>query len=146
VAADSGGVTLAADVDVTFAQGTVYGQRKGFIALGTMTNSDVTVDLATAGFTMTGGALAEINAIEYEPRTLRADTKLACGVRLETNLCIDVGLRLAEALDHLHELGLAHRDVKPANVIFVNGKAKLADIGLVAEQLAHGAAHHTVSI
>lgn len=75
---------------------------------------------------------AEINAIEYEPRTLRADTKLACGVRLETNLCIDVGLRLAEALDHLHELGLAHRDVKPANVIFVNGKAKLADIGLVA--------------
>lgn len=74
----------------------------------------------------------EINAIEYEPRTLRADTKLAGGVRLDTNLCIDVGLRLAEALDHLHELGLAHRDVKPANVIFVNGKAKLADIGLVA--------------
>lgn len=75
---------------------------------------------------------AEINAIEYEPRTLRADTKLAAGTRLDTALCIDVGLRLAEALDHLHELGLAHRDVKPANVIFVNGKAKLADIGLVA--------------
>lgn len=74
----------------------------------------------------------EINPIEYEPRTLRADTKLACGVRSDTALCIDVGLRLAEALEHLHELGLAHRDVKPANVIFVNGKAKLADIGLVA--------------
>ena len=33
---------------------------------------------------------------------------------------------------HLHEGGLAHRDVKPSNIIFVNGKAKLADIGLVA--------------
>ncbi len=59
-----GGLTLAADVDVTFAQGTVFGQRKGFLALGTMTTNDVTVDLVTNGFTMTGGALAEINAID----------------------------------------------------------------------------------
>lgn len=72
----------------------------------------------------------DINPIEYEARTLRADGK--AGVRLETGLCIDVGLRLSEALNHLHECGLAHRDVKPSNVIFVNGKAKLADIGLVA--------------
>lgn len=72
----------------------------------------------------------DINPIEYEARTLRADGKI--GVRLETGLCIDVGVRLAEALHHLHELNLAHRDVKPSNVIFVNGKAKLADIGLVA--------------
>ena len=72
----------------------------------------------------------DINPIEYEARTLRPDGK--SGVRLETGLCIDVGLRLAEALDHLHSIGLAHRDVKPSNVIFVNGKAKLADIGLVA--------------
>ena len=50
----------------------------------------------------------------------------------DTDECIDVGLRLAEALEHLHERGLAHRDVKPSNIIFVNGRAKLADIGLVA--------------
>ncbi len=72
----------------------------------------------------------DINPIEYEARTLRADGK--AGVRLETGLCIDVGTRLAEALSHLHDRDLAHRDVKPSNVIFVNGKAKLADIGLVA--------------
>ncbi len=74
----------------------------------------------------------DINPIEYEPRTLRADTQQAIGTKWETGDCIDVGLRLAEALNHLHERGLAHRDVKPSNVIFVNGRAKLADIGLVA--------------
>ena len=74
----------------------------------------------------------DINPIEYEPRTLRADNPQSTGVQWSTSDCIDVGLRLAEALDHLHERGLAHRDVKPSNVIFVNGRAKLADIGLVA--------------
>ena len=73
-----------------------------------------------------------INPIEYEPRTLRADAKQSMHPQLDTDTCIDVGLRLAEALHHLHERGLAHRDVKPSNVIFLNGKAKLADIGLVA--------------
>lgn len=72
----------------------------------------------------------DINPVEYEARTLRADGTV--GVRLDTDLCIDVGLSLSEALAHLHSCGLAHRDVKPSNVIFVNGKAKLADIGLVA--------------
>ena len=74
----------------------------------------------------------DINPIEYEARTLRSDVKRAGEKRLETAFCVDVGQRLAEALQHLHDQGLAHRDVKPANVIFVNGRAKLADIGLVA--------------
>ncbi|MCW1921720.1 SUMF1/EgtB/PvdO family nonheme iron enzyme [Luteolibacter arcticus] len=74
----------------------------------------------------------DINPIEYEARTLRSDVKRVPGKRLDTEFCIDVGVRLAESLRHLHDNGLAHRDVKPANVIFVGGKAKLADIGLVA--------------
>ena len=75
---------------------------------------------------------SEINPIEYEPRTLRGDHPQVAGVRWEIEECIDVGLRLAEALGHLHDNGLAHRDVKPSNIIFVNGRAKLAAIGLVA--------------
>ena len=74
----------------------------------------------------------EMTPVEYEPRTLRSDMKAAAGVPLDTRFCVETGRRLAEGLDHLHGNGLAHRDVKPANVIFVDGKAKLADIGLVA--------------
>ena len=59
-----GGVTLAADADITLADGTILGEKKGFVCLGTMTTSDVVVDLATAGITLAGGALAEINAID----------------------------------------------------------------------------------
>ena len=75
---------------------------------------------------------SKINAVEYEPRNLRTDMKQAKGKPIDVHEVIDVGLCLAEALEHLHEQGLAHRDVKPSNIIFVDGRAKLADIGLVA--------------
>lgn len=74
----------------------------------------------------------EFNPVEYEPRTLRTDMVLANGTPLDTNFVIHTGRFLAEALSHLHGKNLTHRDVKPSNVIFVDGKAKLADIGLVA--------------
>lgn len=75
---------------------------------------------------------SDINPVEYEALTLRNDHHEGVADRWPVRECVDIGLRLAEALQHLHEKGLAHRDVKPSNVIFVNGKAKLADIGLVA--------------
>jgi serine/threonine protein kinase len=66
----------------------------------------------------------------YVAHTLRAD--LAKG-RLPASRVLEIGLALAEALGHLHHNGLVHRDVKPSNVIFVNGRPKLADIGLVTD-------------
>jgi serine/threonine protein kinase len=76
----------------------------------------------------------EINAVEYEARTLRSDLVTAAGEPIDVDFCLDVAVRLSDALAYLHDHDLAHRDVKPSNVIFVGGKAKLADIGLVADR------------
>ena len=69
---------------------------------------------------------------DYEPRTLRSDMLRGERKPLDVDFCAKAGAQLAGALAHLHENGVAHRDMKPANVIFVKGEACLADIGLVA--------------
>jgi WD40 repeat protein len=68
----------------------------------------------------------------YEPRTL--SRVLAEQGRLPLEECVELGLALCRALGRLHEAGLIHRDVKPSNVIYVDGRPRLADIGLVVEQ------------
>jgi tetratricopeptide (TPR) repeat protein len=68
--------------------------------------------------------------ITYQPHTLRAD--LAHG-RLPAARVLEIALTLTSALRALHEAGLVHRDIKPSNIIFVGGRPKLADIGLVTD-------------
>ena len=53
--------------------------------------------------------------------------------RLSYEECLTLGLTLNLALGHLHRNGLIHRDVKPSNIVFVNGVPKLTDIGLVTD-------------
>lgn len=66
----------------------------------------------------------------YVAHTFRSALQEGCKVRLDT--VAEQGAQLAEALQHLHERNLIHRDVKLSNAIVVHGRAKLADIGLVA--------------
>src|SRR6184192_2378463 len=76
-----------------------------------------------------------IDIANYEPRTLKSD--LARHERISAADSIQLGLSLTKALEALHERGLTHRDVKPSNIIFIDGVPKLADIGLVAVSGQH---------
>ena len=67
----------------------------------------------------------------YKPKTL--GRHLHKQHRLASQECLQLGMQLSSALSHLHESGLIHRDIKPGNIIFVNGVLKLADIGLVTD-------------
>lgn len=74
----------------------------------------------------------QFHPVEYTPRTLDYNLKKSKGTALEVDECIDLGIRVSQALGYLHSQGLAHRDIKPSNIVYHAGVPKLADIGLVA--------------
>ncbi len=67
----------------------------------------------------------------YRPRDLVSERARLRGRRLPVKECVRLGILLSEALDFLHRQGMTHRDIKPQNIIFVNGQPKLADLGLI---------------
>ena len=69
----------------------------------------------------------------YKPRDLISERRRARGQKLPIRECLKIGIALADALEFLHQQGLTHRDIKPHNIIYVNGRPKLADMGLIAE-------------
>ncbi|MGA2786604.1 MAG: serine/threonine-protein kinase [Verrucomicrobiota bacterium] len=69
----------------------------------------------------------------YKPRDLVSERARSHRRRLPVRECVRIGLALSDALDFLHRQGLTHRDIKPQNIIFVNGQPKLADLGLITE-------------
>lgn len=73
----------------------------------------------------------EQNTSLYKPRDLVRERSHLPKKRLPVKECLRVGIRLSEALQFLHQQQLTHRDIKPQNIIYVNGQPKLADLGLI---------------
>ena len=85
----------------------------------------------TEGDRATAGEFADHRGSGYQAHTLRAD--LITRGCLPIAECVEVGLAMADALEALHRAGLVHRDIKPSNIIYLRGRACLADVGLVSE-------------
>ena len=75
---------------------------------------------------------AHTDPASYIPRTLFSDMQQYGNRPMPLDYVLEVGCQLSRALAGLHAQELTHRDVKPTNVIFINGRVKLADAGLVA--------------
>lgn len=70
-------------------------------------------------------------ALEYVlGRDLSLFTK--AGQLLPVREVVQLGARLARALDYAHSRGVVHRDIKPANIMLdrINGNLKLMDFGI----------------
>ena len=50
--------------------------------------------------------------------------------RLPVADAIRITHQVADALQHAHDNGVVHRDVKPANILFQSGHAVVADFGI----------------
>jgi serine/threonine protein kinase len=80
----------------------------------------------------------EQDPCSYKPRDLAKVLGSSADKRLPARECLRTAIVLADALDFLHSRRLTHGDVKPQNIIFVDGQPKLADAGLVNELFEDG--------
>ena len=75
----------------------------------------------------------ENNPSLYKPRDLVGERAKLPKRRLPVKQCIEIGITLSESLDFLHQQGMTHRDIKPQNIIYIHGRVKIADLGLITK-------------
>ena len=73
----------------------------------------------------------DIHPESYRPKTLAEVLEAEGALSLKASVAL--GLRLAQTLVAFQKRHLAHRDIKPGNILMVRGRPVLADIGLLTD-------------
>jgi tRNA A-37 threonylcarbamoyl transferase component Bud32 len=99
------------------------------------------VEVYTSGTTQDSLRLPYYVMERLQGQSLR--TVLERKGRLTVEQACDIGIDLLDALDHAHEFGIIHRDVKPDNIFITRGRdgrslAKLLDFGIIKLAAAPG--------
>jgi len=75
----------------------------------------------------------------------RAQTILEAGQLLAVEAQIELLIQMFRALTYVHRRGVLHRDLKPGNVLVIDGQVKVLDFGLAIEEHTHGSALDTTT-
>ncbi len=74
---------------------------------------------------------------EYKPDTLAE--RIRKNGRIPPDEVLEIMGRMLNAIKLLHDVGLAHCDIKPENILFIGGNPKLTDYSLLSEMAEHSA-------
>jgi len=82
--------------------------------------------------------------MEYVPDAL--DRHLRNGRRLPWQRATEIAVQIARALQHAHDNGVVHRDIKPQNILLrEDGSVAVSDFG-IARALASSTRSRTASV
>lgn len=98
-----------------------------------------------AGIHYSGGDDDEPVEVPYYAMEFIRDARSLSGYARERSLSptarIQLFIKIARALDHAHQRGLVHRDIKPGNILVApDGEPKIIDFGVARDLLEHPAA------
>ena len=74
-----------------------------------------------------------------------AKTILEAGQELPVEAQLDLLIQMFRALTYVHRRGVLHRDLKPGNVLVIDGQVKVLDFGLAIEEHGRGSTLDTTT-